>query len=109
MIVSSEKSRSDQSEDPSEVIIHIWGFGGKCTNFLRETSETAPLSAQHLDSLESLWAGLILHSLHGSNQLKGSIKCGLVQLVEQKSCNGTNSDLKKCKYQLKKGHFFIDI
>ena len=33
VFVSSEKSRSNQSDDLSAIIIHIWGFGGKCTNF----------------------------------------------------------------------------
>ena len=60
MLVSSEKSRWNQSDDQSAIIIHIWGFGGKCSEFTREPSETAPFGGHHLDWSETLWAGLTL-------------------------------------------------
>ena len=42
VFVSSEKSSSNQSEDLSLIHIGIYSFGGKCTNFAREMSKTAP-------------------------------------------------------------------
>ena len=81
--MSAEKIGSDQSDDQSAIIIGILGFGGKCTDFTRETSETAPFGSHHLDWPDNLWAGLIFTWFTWIQPECWHIESCVAQLVKQ--------------------------
>ena len=82
VFLSSEKSHSNQSEDPSVVIIGTLSFGGKWAKVMRET---APFGAHHLHWSENVWAGLIKFM----NPESRTVRCSLVQwaLLHTVTCN----------------------